>query len=132
MSLYDRSAQFAAYKALSGFEDMVNEEARVTDKDLTLEEYELEKLDRKLRLIAETTEAGERPTVTFTVFVPDEKKSGGRYTEITDAVKKIDAASRKVVLMSTEGRGKTNRTIEFDKIAAVDEDKVKSADDTED
>ena len=31
MSLYDRAAQFAAYKTLSGFEDMVNERARLVD-----------------------------------------------------------------------------------------------------
>ena len=29
MSLYDRSAQFASYKALSGYEDMIAEEARL-------------------------------------------------------------------------------------------------------
>ena len=34
MSLYDRSAQFASYKALSGYEDMVAEEAWLTDSRL--------------------------------------------------------------------------------------------------
>ena len=33
MSLYDRSAQFASYKALSGYEDMIQEEARLTDAE---------------------------------------------------------------------------------------------------
>ena len=45
MSLYDRSAQFASYKALSGYEDMVAEEARLTDSRLTLEEHELNVLN---------------------------------------------------------------------------------------
>ena len=31
MSLYDRSAQFSSYKALSGYEDMVEDEARRLD-----------------------------------------------------------------------------------------------------
>ena len=32
MSLHDRAAQFASYKALSGYEDMIGEEARLTDR----------------------------------------------------------------------------------------------------
>lgn len=32
MSLRDRAAQFAAYKTLSGFEDMINEQARQVDE----------------------------------------------------------------------------------------------------
>ena len=33
MSLYDRAAQFAPYKTLSGYEDMVQEEARRTEAE---------------------------------------------------------------------------------------------------
>ena len=32
MSLYDRAAQFAPFAALTGYEDMVNEEARRVEK----------------------------------------------------------------------------------------------------
>ena len=41
MSLYDRSAQFASCKALSGYEDMVSEEVRLTENQVELEEYEI-------------------------------------------------------------------------------------------
>ena len=34
MSLSDRAAQFSSYKALSGYEDMVAEEARMTGSEL--------------------------------------------------------------------------------------------------
>ena len=118
MSLYDRSAQFASYKALSGYEDMVAEEARLTDSKLELEDFELELLNQKPSLVADVIADGHRPVLTFTVFEPDEHKDGGRYVEITDTVKRIDVAGRKIVLMSTRESG-LNRTIEFDRIAAV-------------
>ena len=53
MSLYDRAAQFSSYKALTGYEDMVAEEARVTEEKISLEEFELELLNQKLQLIAD-------------------------------------------------------------------------------
>ena len=124
MSLYDRSAQFAAYKALSGYEDMVFEEARLTDRRIGQGDYELELLAQKLDRIHEETEKGRHPLLTFTVFVPDEKKAGGKYIEITDSVKRIDIPFRKVILMSTEGYAKKNRTIDFDMISDVRGDLV--------
>ena len=119
MSLYDRSAQFASYKALSGYEDMISEEARLTDAEEQLSEGAVDLLNRKLALISDAVREGTRPELAFTVFVPDQKKSGGRYVSMTDAVKRIDTAGRKVVLMGTEGRGKANKTIDFDRIAEI-------------
>ena len=118
MSLYDRSAQFASYKALSGYEDMVAEEARLTDRKLELEDYELELLNQKLSLVNDIIADGHRPVLTFTVFEPDEYKDGGRYVEITDTVKRIDVTGRKVVLLSTKESG-MNKSLDFDKIAAI-------------
>ncbi len=76
MSLHDRAAQFASYKALSGYEDMIGEEARLTDRRIEPEEADLDILNRKLTLIGDRIAEGESPVVTFTVFVPDEKKAG--------------------------------------------------------
>lgn len=129
MSLYDRSVQFASYKALSGYEDMVAEEARLTDTAMVLEDYEIEVLNQKLNLIADVIEDGEHPTVTFTVFVPDERKAGGKYVEIVDTVKRVDAVARKVVLTSTRDSG-MNKTIDFDKIAGIKGELVDYMDDT--
>lgn len=61
---------------------------------------------------------GTHPVIPFTVFEPDEKKQGGRYVEITDSVKRIDTANRKVVLMSARESG-INNSIDFDSIVAV-------------
>lgn len=129
MSLYDRSAQFAPFAALVGYDDMVQEEARMTDAAVELEEYELENLNQKLSLIADVIEDGHHPTLTFTVFVPDEHKAGGKYVEITDAIKRIESTERRVVLMTTEGYGHLNRTIDFDKIISIRGDLVDYLDD---
>ena len=119
MSLYDRAAQFSAFDALAGYSDMVKEEQRITDTQAELSESALEGLNQKLNLITDVIADGHHPTLTFTVFKLDERKSGGAYIEITDAVKKVDSALRKVVLMTTEGRGRVNKTIDFDKITAI-------------
>ena len=124
MSLYDRSAQFASYKALSGYEGMVMEEARLTDAELDLSDDERERINQKLNLLMDVLEDGEHPVLTFTVFVPDERKTGGSYKEITDAVKRLDPVGRKVVLSNVSEIGRTNRTIDFDKILTIHGDLV--------
>lgn len=129
MSLYDRAAQFSAFDALAGYSDMVKEEQRTTDEQVVLEEYELEKLNQELGLIADVIADGHHPTLTFTVFVPDDLKDGGAYEEITDVVKRIDITERWVVLMSTEGRAGMNKTIDFDKIIGISGDLVDYLDD---
>ena len=131
MSLYDRSAQFASYKALSGYEDMIQEEARLTDTEEEPSEQAMDLLNRKLSLISDVISEGIHPELTFTVFVPDQKKSGGRYVDITDTVKKIDTVFRKVILMGTEGRGKVNKTIDFDRIVKIHGSIVNDLDDIE-
>lgn len=124
MSLYDRAGQFLSYKSLSGYEDMIAEEARLTSREVQLEEHDLDVLNQKLTLIADVISDGESPLITFTVFVPDENKAGGAYILIEDRVKKIDTVGRKVVLISKRERSGINQTIEFDKIADISGDLV--------
>ncbi len=119
MSMYDRSAQFASYKALSGYEDMVAEEARQTDARILPEEHALAVMNRKLAVIGDSISAGQHPVLTFTVFVPDERKAGGSYEEITDSVKRINEAERKVVLTGVTGIGGMHKTIDFDDIIGI-------------
>ena len=119
MSLYNRAAQFSPFDALAGYSDMIAEEERVTDKRMALGEHELLVLNQKLNLIAELVDEGDRPEVTFTVFVPDRKKSGGKYIEITDVVKRVYMVEKKVILASTEGYGRVNKTIEIERIITI-------------
>lgn len=124
MSLYDRAAQFSSYKALSGYEDMIAEEARLTDREIKLEDHDLAVLNQKLSLIADVLLDGESPRITFTVFVPDENKAGGSYVEIEDRVKKVDGVNRKVILQGRRERSGINETIDFDRIADISGDLV--------
>jgi hypothetical protein len=109
MSLYDRAAQFAPFAALVGYDEMVREEARLTDEERQLSEDERGVLDRKLRLIADVIEENQRPEITVVYFEPDALKQGGSYTEYTGVVKKIDPIEGVIVYFAENERsdGKT-------------------------
>lgn len=96
MSLYDRAAQFAPFKALTGYEDDVEETTRLTDERIELDEERIEQLDARLQLLEE--HLSDAPVVTVTYFRPDELKSGGAYLTVTGSVNKIDTVGRVLVL----------------------------------
>lgn len=73
MSLANRAAQFASFDALEGYEEAVQEEARLTEPEKGIGEAEAEELDRMLRLLSEKNQ----PPVSVLCFVPDERKAGG-------------------------------------------------------
>jgi len=98
MSLYDRAAQFSPFAALTGYEDMIGEEARLVDNRIELSEEELEELNRTLGRINEAIEAGEKPMLTITFFVPDPLKAGGIYETVTEKVRRIDPVEQKIIL----------------------------------
>lgn len=95
MSLHDRAAQFAPFAALTGYEASIKEESRLTSRRLDLDEYEIERLERKLQLIA--IHLG-KMRVAITYFVPDALKSGGRYVTKTGDVIKIDKYQKTVIM----------------------------------
>ncbi len=88
MSLYARSAQFAPFAALTGYEDVVKETARETNKRIEIDDELKSILDSKLQILIEQVKA--KPEVLFTYFVPDSKKDGGEYVTVRGIIKKID------------------------------------------
>lgn len=98
MSLYDRAAQFAPFAALTGYEDMIGEEARLVDNKIELSDEELTELNRKLSQISEKISQGFRPVTTITYFVSDPLKPGGLYETTTEKVRRVDAISEKIQL----------------------------------
>ena len=70
MSLHDRAAQFAPFAALSGYEEMVDEEARITDREISLGESEQDLLDEQFRRLSEMLSAGQRPQVSVINTAP--------------------------------------------------------------
>lgn len=130
MSLYNRAAQFAPFAALSGYEDMIAEESRETDMHMQLEEWEMEKINRKLNVIADAADHGLRPVLSITCFVPDTKKAGGAYVTTTEQIKRIDAVRRKVILMKTQGKAGLNVEIDFDQITDISGELVDGLDES--
>lgn len=88
MSLYERSAQFAPFSALTGYEDLIKEEGRITDERIEINEEKKAMLDLKLHIIIE--KILEEPLVAITYFIKDEKKNGGKYVTLEDKITKID------------------------------------------
>lgn len=99
MPLTKRAAQFLPFAALTGFEAEIAEAARLTEAAPELGEDALAALDEQL--ISLRQRLAERPGVTVTRFVPDEKKSGGRYETLTGQARRLDEAGR--VLILTDG-----------------------------
>ncbi len=96
MPLNDRAAQFAPFAALRGYKEAIRENARQTEEKRRLAEDTLELLDRKLQYIAAKLQ--EKPNICVTYFVPDDKKSGGKYQKKTNRVKWIDRKGRKIIM----------------------------------
>jgi len=55
MPLIDRAAQFAPFSALTGYEEIVKEESRLTEQRVELDEEELERLDQSLQYLKTIT-----------------------------------------------------------------------------
>lgn len=100
MSMQDRAAQFSPFAALTGFDAAIEETGRLTDCRPELLDYENAQLDQMLTRLLELLP--QRPQVTVTCFVPDNKKSGGCYATVSGRVQKIDLY-RKFLTM-TDGR----------------------------
>ena len=122
MSLYDRAAQFSPFAALTGYEDMIGEEARLVDNRIELSEEELEELNRTLGRINEAIEAGEKPMLTITFFVPDPLKAGGIYETVTEKVRRIDPVEQKIILDRIVSIGGSCMEIQIADILEIEEE----------
>ena len=128
MSAAQRAMQFASYKALAGYEDMIGETARLTDSRPDLDESRKEELDRTLRQLAaqaaQRTDGARKdqaadplrrqdddsaPRIRVTWFVPDEYKSGGLLRTVRGRLKKVDYFRRMLILIPEEDPGPESR-----------------------
>lgn len=88
LSMQSRAAQFGAFAALDGHGDVIEENARYTDSRITPAEDAAEEIAVRLKALAGRIE--EHPRTEVEYFVPDEKKTGGKYVKIAGCVKSID------------------------------------------
>lgn len=118
MSMYDRAAQFSPFAALSGFDGVIAETGRMTERKIELSENEKVLLDQKLTLIDDVIQDRFNPEITVVYFVPDILKEGGEYQEYTGKVRKIDAIERTLVFLAANGRS-AGKTIRVDDISEI-------------
>ncbi len=95
MSRLDRAAQFAPFAALTGLDDTMGEQSRLTQPRPELVGESLERLDRCLTRLMEKLDR--RPEVTVRWFRPDEKKQGGSYQTLRGSLRVVDTTWRRLI-----------------------------------
>ncbi len=98
MAIADRAAQFSPFAALTGYDDAVKEEARLTEARVELTEDERAAMDQTLRLMLDRIRQGKKALAVITWFRPDDRKEGGRYVESRGEILGIDRQERRIVL----------------------------------
>ena len=88
MSKSIRAAQFSPFAALTGYEEAVQETARLTANKITLSDDQIQLLNSVLNEIAQ--QLPESPYVQITYFEPDKRKQGGSYQRVFGFIKTID------------------------------------------
>lgn len=96
MPMGDRAAQFAPFAALTGYEEAVEEAARLTECRIELDRDRIEELDRELRRLREHIK--ERPEADIVCFKADERKTGGALVTLSGRVKKIDEYEGRLIM----------------------------------
>ena len=88
MTLASRAAQFSPFAALTGYEGIIAETGRLTERCVALDENAIAELNARLCALAERIDS--LPTATVTHFLPDKYKDGGSYVTVTGQVKRLD------------------------------------------
>jgi hypothetical protein len=94
-----RAAQFSPFAALTGYDDVIRETARLTDEKPELSEEQKQHLDE---VIAEVMNSPEAKRVMITYFQSDERKQGGSFASVTTTIRKagsvyLETAERKKI-----------------------------------
>jgi len=89
-----RAAQFAPFSALTGYDDVISETARIVEKKIELDESAKEEIDRKLIYLKENMTFQK---VAVTHYVADKTKEGGKYVVKTGKIKRISNEEKKIV-----------------------------------
>lgn len=100
MSIYDRSAQFAPFAALTGYDESIEEASRIVENKITLGIDKTNEINEKLTFLA--SQLINKPQISITYFKKDRLKEGGKYISITGIISKIDTTNRKILVNKTE------------------------------
>lgn len=92
MSIYNRSAIFAPFAALTGFDDEIKETSRITDSKIELDDDLKEYINNQIINLKK----GQKVDVEY--FAKDRRKSGGKYINKTCIIKKIDNIKKELII----------------------------------
>ena len=96
MARSKRAAQFASFDALTGFGAAIHEAGRETEEKKELSEDEIDMINARLAVIEQHIK--EQPSIAVTYFLPDDKKTGGRYVTVSGNVRKLDGIERAIIM----------------------------------
>ena len=94
------AAQFSPFAALTGYEEIVAETARVTNEKMELDDDTKLRISNRLNVVFDHLD--EEPVISITYFQPDKKKAGGEYVTVTGTVKTFDEIDRFILM--TDGK----------------------------
>lgn len=97
MSMTERAAQFSPFAALTGYGDVIRETARITERKPELTDEEKSGLDRRLKMACSSI-SGEKPEISITYFIPDQKKSGGTCRTVSGRIRKTDTYNHRIIM----------------------------------
>ena len=123
MSMHDRAAQFSPFAALTGFDGVIAETGRITDRKIELSESQKLLLNQKLTLLDDVIQDGYHPLVTVVYFMPDALKAGGSYREFIGKVRQVEPVERKLVFLAAKERS-GSKEIGIDNILKIHGDLV--------
>ena len=100
MSMVDRAAQFSPFAALTGFDGVVAETARLTEERPEMSEEQKAAInDALMELLSRIRE---RPEAEIVYFRPDARKMGGECVTKRGNVRRIDEANREMLFADGE------------------------------
>lgn len=111
LGIDSRSAQFAPFAALTGYDSAVKETARLTKRKIELNDELKEIINAKLNYIEKSIK--DRNIISVTYFIKDEKKDGGRYESYSGIVKRINNIEEYI-------KFEDNKIINFNDILSLD------------
>lgn len=100
MTPWQRGAQFSPFAALTGFEDVIGEEGRLTQGPVELGEDAKAALNARLAALKEQEK--QRPRIVVVWFCPDSRKEGGSFVTTLGSLKRLDEITKTLRLTSGE------------------------------
>lgn len=103
MSIYDRSAQFAPFAALVGYDESISEASRTVEDKIELTSDKIEEISEALYKLSQRQKGENKALLTY--FKKDKTKSGGKYFSKEIYVKKVDVNKKILILEGDEKVG---------------------------